>query len=62
MKIYLLISDSMGTPVAIYDDFEKARQYVLAHPSIHLCIFEYELNSTAPGKNIFDNNLLNFII
>jgi len=55
MKLYVVLSDSSTTPFGIYDTFENASKYVYAHPTQHLCIFEYELNSTEQGKNIFDN-------
>ena len=55
MKVYVLLSDSSNVPLAIYDDFDKAKKHLLEHPTKHLCIFEYELNSTKPGKNIYDH-------
>jgi hypothetical protein len=55
MNVYVIISDTLGVPLALYDNFDDAMKYILSNPSIHLCIFEYELNSSKSGKNIYDN-------
>ncbi len=55
MKLYVVLSDTSNVPFGIYDDFDNAKKYLLAHPTKHLCIFEYELNSDKSGKNIYDN-------
>ena len=55
MHVYVVLSETSGVPIAIYDNFDKAKQHVLANPSRHLCVFEYELNSSSPGNNIYDN-------
>jgi hypothetical protein len=55
MKVYVVLSDTSNVPFGIYDNFDKAKQYILAYPSIHLCIFEYDVNTNKPGNNIYDN-------
>ena len=62
MKVYVVLSDTSNIPLGIYDDFDSAKKYILAYPSTHLCIFEYELNSDKQGKNIYDNYFNNIFL
>lgn len=55
MFVYAVISDTSGIPIAIYDNFDDAKKHILSNPSRHLCVFEYELNSSKPGNNMYDN-------
>ena len=55
MELFVIISDKSNVPVAIFDDYNKAKQYVYGMPSEHLYIFEYKLNDISNGKKIDDS-------
>lgn len=59
MKLYTVISDEFNYPLAIYDTFEKAKQYVDSKHKGHYCVFEYDLNTEGQGNNIYDNMVNN---
>jgi hypothetical protein len=55
MELFVIISDKSKLPIAIFDDYIKAKQYLHAMPSEHLYIFQYKLNDISNGKKVADS-------
>ena len=61
MELFVIVEDKSNIPIAIFDSFEKAKQYMYAMPSKHLFIYEYKTNEINTEKKLSDNYFIDGI-
>jgi hypothetical protein len=61
MDLFIVIEEKINIPIAIFDDFNKAKQYMHCMPSKHLYIYQYRLNELNTEKKISDSYFIHGI-
>lgn len=54
MEVFVVILENKF-PIAIYDEYNKARKYVDGYPAQHLYIYKYIMNDIGTEKKMLDN-------